>query len=119
MHRITCISTNKCSKSSNRKIDVHLLNKLQHYFPAHAPVKILRPNALWTAGCCVYQSSTGTRAESIAVIGNNDMLSNCNPTKSVNLTTLEWLIVDPRATPANIFPGNPDCRMNHYNLSVL
>ena len=116
MHRITCISTNKCSKSSNRKTDVHLLNKLQNYFPAQKPVKILQPNALWTAGCCVYQSSTVTRAESIAVIGNNDMHSNCNTTKSLDLTTLERLIVAPGATPANIFPGNGDCRINPHNL---
>ncbi|XP_044163334.1 uncharacterized protein LOC122947801 [Acropora millepora] len=93
-----------------------------HYFPAGAPTQILQPNALWTAGCCEYPSTssstgtTSTRAESIAVMGNNDMSTHSTLTRSLDLRTLETLIVASGATPANIFPGNGDCRINHYNL---
>ncbi|XP_029189537.2 uncharacterized protein [Acropora muricata] len=94
-----------------------------HYFPPGAPTQILQPNALWTAGCCVYRYTssrtgiTSTRAESIAVMGNNDMRSHCTLTRALDLATLETLIVAPGAIPADIFPGNHDCARNsgsHY-----
>ena len=119
----TWISANKRNENTRRKTNVNLMNKLQHYFPAGAPTQILQPNALWTAGCCVYRYTssrtgiTSTRAESIAVMGNNDMRSHCTLTRALDLATLETLIVAPGAIPADIFPGNHDCARNsgsHY-----
>jgi len=76
---------------------------LPHYFK-----EILRPNSLWTAGCCVVPE-TGT-VQSIAVWGKNE---ETNPyTVSLPLTKLEKFLG--KLSPANLFPKFPKCRLNLF-----
>ncbi|XP_044170119.1 uncharacterized protein [Acropora muricata] len=101
MHLITGTSNYLRSTTGQQ-----LTGKIE-YFPPNNPSAIMRPNSLWTAGCCVVSS---TNAESIAVWGNND---NTNPyTVSLSLPDLEKLLVTSSSSPANIFPAFPDCRKN-------
>ncbi|XP_068684578.1 uncharacterized protein [Montipora foliosa] len=91
-----------------------------HYYPSSSSQhRLVQPNSLWTAGCCVHRSGiTGsiTYAESIAVIGNNDKNSSCTLTRAVHLSQLERLLVPSTAThPADIFPGYSGCRTNSYS----
>ncbi|KAK2547389.1 Nuclease [Acropora cervicornis] len=78
-------------------------------FPPSDPNGIVRPNSLWTAGCCVVPAKS---AESIAVWGNND---NTNPyTVSLSLPDLEKLLGTSTFLPANLFPAIQECRKNSY-----
>jgi len=91
------------------------------YFPgAMDQNRIVRPNSLWTAGCCVWMDKTGKReAESIAVMGNNDSDKGKVGTTSMNLVDLERLLVDQSsaaAGPANLFPSVPECRLKSRRL---
>ncbi|XP_068684579.1 uncharacterized protein [Montipora foliosa] len=92
---------------------------IQYYPSSSSRHRLVQPNSLWTAGCCVYRSRTSgliTYAESIAVIGNNDKNSSCTLTRAVHLWELEWLLVPHNATyPADIFPGYSGCRNNSYS----
>ncbi|XP_068708886.1 uncharacterized protein [Montipora foliosa] len=93
---------------------------IQYYPNAASRNRLVQPNSLWTAGCCVRyrsrSSNTIVFAESIAVIGNNDRNSSCTLTRAVHLWELEWLLVSPTATyPVDIFPGYSGCRNNSYS----
>ena len=93
---------------------------LQQYYPSSSSRhRLVQPNSLWTAGCCVYRSNGSiTYAESIAVIGNNDKNSSCTLTRAVHLWELEWLLVPYNATyPADIFPGYSGCRNKCISFS--
>ena len=84
-------------------------------FPPLDPNGIVRPNSLWTAGCCVVPAKS---AQSIAVWGNNDKVD--AETTSLSLTDLEKLLVTSPSSPANLFPAFPGCRANFYpNLDAL
>ena len=78
-------------------------------FPTGSPNGIVRPNSLWTAGCCV---APGASAQSIAVWGNNDKID--AETEPMLLTDLEKLLVTSKSPPANLFPAFPGCRTNPY-----
>ncbi|XP_029209838.2 uncharacterized protein LOC114973588 [Acropora millepora] len=80
-------------------------------FPPSDPNGIVRPNSLWTAGCCVFSSTNG---ESLAVWGNNDKASPY--TVSLSLPDLEKLLVTSSSSPANIFPAFPQCRKKFHML---
>lgn len=88
----------------------HQVTANRELFPGN-PNGILRPNSLWTAGCCV-GSSKGT--ESIAVWGNNDKAD--TETVSLSLPDLESLLVAKPNPPANLFPAYPLCRKNFHPL---
>ena len=67
--------------------------------------KIVIPNSMWTAGCCVLgQQVLG----SFAVIGNNDWNEGKLHTSDVNVQELEGII------GITLFPGNNGCR-THLN----
>jgi len=90
------------------------------YFPDDMnPNRIVRPNSLWTAGCCVWMDKTGKReAESIAVMGNNDSDKGKVGTTSMKLVDLERLLVAKGSKPADLFPSVPECRLNNLLLEI-
>lgn len=89
-----------------------------HYFPsANAEDRIVRPNSMWTAGCCVWNDESGTqRAQSIAVMGNNDFDKDRIGMRSMNLAELEKLLVPKNSEPVLLFPSVKECRSNSYLL---
>ena len=89
-----------------------------HYFPStYAEDRIVRPNSMWTAGCCVWNDDSGTqRAQSIAVMGNNEFDKEKIGIRSMNLIELEKLLVDKRSKPVNLFPSVEECRRNSHLL---
>lgn len=82
-------------------------------FPPGNPNGIVRPNSMWTAGCCMKASGP----ESIAVIGNNDFDKSKAGTQSMSLATLEKLLAIKK--PANLFPAFPGCRSKSFDLNLL
>lgn len=73
----------------------------------------MRPNSMWTAGCCVWNDESGTeRAQSIAVMGNNDFDKERIGMRSMELKELEKMLVDKRSEPVNLFPSIEECRNN-------
>lgn len=75
----------------------------------------MRPNSMWTAGCCVWNDESGTeRAQSIAVMGNNDFDKERIGMRSMKLKELEKMLVDKRSEPVNLFPSVKECRSSSY-----
>ena len=89
-----------------------------HYFPsADADDRIVRPNSMWTAGCCVWNDESEIqRAQSIAVMGNNDFQPGRIGMRSMNLAELEKLLVDKNSESVRLFPAVKECRSNSYLL---
>lgn len=83
-------------------------------FPPGNQKAILRPNSLWTAGCCVVSKTTGSTAWSIAVWGNNSKVD--AETISMSLKDLEKLLGTSAGSSANLFPGVPLCRNDSRQL---
>ena len=68
---------------------------------------------MWTAGCCVWNDESGTvRAQSIAVMGNNDYDKDRIGMRSMKLAELEKLLVDENSEPVELFPSVKECRTN-------
>lgn len=72
---------------------------------------IVRPNSLWTAGCCVVPGASTQWPQSIAVWGNNHKID--AETEVMSLTDLEQLLVT-STSAADLFPAFPGCRTNSY-----
>ena len=90
----------------------HFTETLQiDIFPSGHPNGIVRPNSLWTAGCCVVPGASAQWPQSIAVWGNNDKID--AETEPMSLTDLEKLLVTSKS-PADLFPAFPGCRTNSY-----
>ena len=89
-----------------------------HYFPNDDEEdRIVRPNSMWTAGCCVWNDESGIqRAQSIAVMGNNDFDRKRIGMRSMDLAELEKLLVDKNSEPVLLFPSVKECRSNSYLL---
>ncbi|KAK2570020.1 hypothetical protein P5673_004756 [Acropora cervicornis] len=82
------------------------------------PNKIVRPNSMWTAGCCVWTEKGEDKAESIAVMGNNDSDKGKLGTTSMTLAELERILVDKKS--ADLFPGSlKKCREKSYLLKKV
>ena len=72
--------------------------------------KIVIPNSMWTAGCCV----SGKKVlGSFAVIGNND--SNKLKTLMSRLTVSDLEIT---IGIIDLFPGNSDCQKRKYDVYI-
>jgi len=72
---------------------------------------------MWSAGCCVWNDESGTpRAQSIAVMGNNDFEAERIGMRSMNLVELEKLLVNKNSEPVFLFPSVKECRDNSYLL---
>ncbi|XP_068684577.1 uncharacterized protein [Montipora foliosa] len=121
MYLVTGQSSYRIHVRSNGAL-VQVPTATQYYPSSSSHHRLVQPNSLWTAGCCVYRSGTTgliTYAESIAVIGNNDKNSSCTLTRAVHLTDLEWLLVPSTSPyPADIFPGYPGCRTNSFSAHL-
>ncbi|KAK2555672.1 hypothetical protein P5673_022699 [Acropora cervicornis] len=105
MHLITGTSNYLRSTTGQQ-----LTGKIE-YFPPNNPNAIMRPNSLWTPGCCVVSS---TSAESIAVWGNNDNVD--TETISLSPLDLEKLLVAEPTQSADLFPAYPLCRKMFHPL---
>lgn len=72
--------------------------------------KIVIPNSMWTAGCCV----RGTRVfGSFAVIGNNAPNKEKIEMSQVTVDQLESIIGN-----VDLFPGNDDCRNRKIDVTI-
>ena len=77
----------------------------------------MRPNSMWTAGCCVWNDESGTeRAQSVAVMGNNEFDKNKIGMRSMKLAELEKMLVDKKSQPVALFPSVEKCRINSFLL---
>ena len=76
----------------------------------------MQPNSMWTAGCCIWTDYTGVKAQSLAVMGNNDYNTSKIQMTSLTLKQLEGILVPSRNTPADLFPGESLCRANSIIL---
>ena len=71
--------------------------------------KIVIPNSMWTAGCCVKgQKVLG----SFAVIGNNDPIKHKIYMSEVTVDSLGQVI------GVNLFPGNDDCNDIKHDVDI-
>ena len=89
-----------------------------HYFPGPGSNgSIVRPNSMWTAGCCVWEDENHKEmAQSIAVMGNNDFESKNIAIKSMTLVELEKMLVYDGDEPVSLFPAVKECRINSLKL---
>lgn len=77
------------------------------------------PRAIWTAGCCVWQEAkkvSGStqyvpRAESFAVMCNNEKDPDNVLLAEMSVPKVELLLTDPRKGRVNLFPNFPLCRL--------
>ena len=78
---------------------------------AQGKIKLVTPRSIWTAGCCIWQVQGGAkRAESFAVMNNNqDKKSKVHQTK-MSVHELEKLLATPPTAEVNLFPGEEECR---------
>ena len=90
---------------------LEMLKSKGMYTPARDPVRMVLPRSLWTAACCVWKSKEATEAESLAVMSNNHWQEDKLLQTEMSLKKLEQLLAPADGDPANLFPGNPKCRM--------
>ena len=86
-------------------------------------IRLVTPRSIWTAVCCIWQvPGEEKRAESFAVMSNNqDRRSNVHQTE-MSVPELEELLVTPHDAEVNLFPGEEECRRLenylHYEGSI-
>ena len=99
------------------KIYIIFLSQIEYFPSAVAKDRIVRPNSMWTAGCCVWNDERGReRAQSIAVMGNNDFDKDRIGIRSMKLAELEKILVDEWSEPVKLFPSVKECTTNGYPL---
>ena len=83
-------------------------------------LKIHVPKSLWTAGCCL-ESNFKNALESFAVIGNNVNEPGEMHTQQTSVGILQKILEqDPlTAESVNLFPNNPACSRELFNLKEL
>ena len=72
------------------------------------------PQAVWTAGCCVWKVTGRPRAESFAVMSNNHYDKTKLHQTQMSVPDLERYLT--AATKVKLFPGYPDCAKNYHPL---
>ena len=121
---------NKCAKKkgtlylltgiSDRRIGRNIKG-MYHGIPAGTPKrmpedpKIVIPNSMWTAGCCV---SGRNVLGSFAVIGNNDPIKDHIYMSEVTVKRLEGIIGTDVIGGINLFPGNDNCNDENYDVDI-
>ena len=82
--------------------------------------KIHVPKSLWTAGCCLTIFFKNT-SESFAVIGNNVNEPGEMHTQQTSVGILQKILEQDSLTAekVNLFPKNPACSLEVYNLKKL
>lgn len=78
-------------------------------------VKLFTPRAVWTAGCCVWKEP-GKKAESFAVMSNNQRDRSLLHQTEMSVTDLEALLTKPASPGVNLFPGDANCRNKNVIL---
>ena len=124
--KIRNYATNKCSA---KKADLYLLTGISEVTiqQGHGnsiktlklrgqpkrmlkPPKVVIPNSMWTAGCCV----RGTNVfGSFAVIGNNVSNKEKIEMSQVTVDQLQNIIGN-----VDLFPGNDDCQNTNNNVTI-
>ena len=87
-------------------------------------VTLVTPRAVWTAGCCVWKEPgkifgkwwPRKKAESFAVMSNNQKDRRLLHQKKMRVTDLEALLTKPGSPGVNLFPGDGNCRKNDVTL---
>ena len=88
----------------------NLINTLRKPKRMHKLPKIVIPNSMWTAGCCV----RGTRVfGSFAVIGNNVPNKEKIDMSQVTVDQLASIIGN-----VDLFPGNDDCHNRKIDVTI-
>ena len=90
--------------------------------------KLGTPRAVWSAGCCVWPTSTTpvppTKKPRRQPVTSFAVMSNNHPDQSklhltqMSVADLETLLTPPRASRVNLFPGNNNCRLSTYNINL-
>ena len=78
-------------------------------------VTLVTPRAVWTAGCCVWKKP-GKKAESFAVMSNNQKDRRMLHQTEMRVTDLEALLTAPGSQAVNLFPGDANCRNENIIL---
>ena len=89
-------------------------------------VKLVTPRAVWTAGCCVWKEPgkilgswwPSKKAESFAVMSNNQPNPGLQHQTEMRVTDLEALLTKPGSPGVNLFPGDGNCRKNNVKLPL-
>lgn len=87
-------------------------------------VTLVTPRAVWTAGCCVWKEPgkilgswwPSKKAESFAVMSNNQDNPDLLHQTEMRVTDLEALLTKPGSPGVNLFPGDGNCRKNDVTL---
>lgn len=87
-------------------------------------VTLVTPRAVWTAGCCVWKEPgkifgswwPRKKAESFAVMSNNQQDRRLLHQTEMRVTDLEALLTKPGSPGVNLFPGDGNCRKNNVIL---
>lgn len=74
------------------------------------PVSLQIPRAIWTAGCCVWEEQDVIKAESFAVMCNNERDPDNVLLAEMSVTKVELMLTDPTKGRVNLFPNFPGCR---------
>ena len=90
---------------------------LRHNFPGN--IALGTPRAVWTAGCCVWEEFGQIKAESFAVISNNQNEEALLHQTEMSVSQLES-ILKPPGTLVNVelFPGNEKCRSAENSITL-
>ena len=105
---------------SDRRIGRNIKG-MYHGIPAGTPKrmpedpKIVIPNSMWTAGCCV---SGRNVLGSFAVIGNNDPIKDHIYMSEVTVKRLEGIIGTDVIGGINLFPGNDNCNDIKHDVDI-
>ena len=89
-------------------------------------VTLVTPRAVWTAGCCVWNEPgrifgrlwKTKKAQSFAVMSNNQRNRGLLHQMEMSVTDLEALLTAPGSPGVNLFPGDANCR-NAANKVIL
>ena len=95
---------------------------LRQNFPSG--VRLVTPRAIWTAGCCVWEEPGKVfgrlwktkRAESFAVMSNNQRKKDLLHQTEMSVSDLERLLAAPLLEEVNLFPGDENCRLVTNNI---
>lgn len=87
-------------------------------------VKLVTPRAVWTAGCCVWEEPgkvfgklwPAKKAESFAVMSNNQRDPALLHQTEMSVSELESLLRAPLLQQVNMFPGDANCRLAANNI---
>ena len=75
------------------------------------PVSLQIPRAIWTAGCCVWEEQDVIKAESFAVMCNNERDPDKVLLAEMSVAKVELMLTDPRKGRVNLFPNFLPCRV--------